>query len=319
MPLLRRRSGPDAVLTGDLAGEDPQVAAAREALRAGQWEPAADLLSATVAEPDRRSVLLGELSELAVGPAPWLDAWHRARPGDPGPALVAADAAVQRAWEARGAGRADETADSAFAAFFALLDEAAPLAHAAVQVAPRDPLPWLVLLRLGMGQQDGREVLDDRWEELVDRDPAHRAGHNARLQTISDKWYGSHEEMYAFARAVREPHWAPVFPLQAHVEFALQEQHEGTMKDPVAFWRSAEVQADLDRALAWAADVPPYSYLLHDLSVVAFGLAAAERWADLAVVLDRTGPRNYEYPWYYLRSSGKAFTRAVRSAADARG
>lgn len=320
MPLFRRSPAVSVELVTDLALDDVGLRRARDgAVWSGRWEPAADLLASTGADPDRRGAVVNALAAAAVQRAPWLDDWRVARPEDPGVVAVAAWALVQRAWDARGGGWAQDTEADGVAAFFRLLEDALPIAERACRAAPNDPTPWVVLIWLGIGREDPRAVLDERWAELVRRDPHNRLGHVARLQCLTEKWYGSHEEMYAFARSVSGPAWAPVVPVQAHAEFALKESAERRLRDVTAFWRSAQVAADLDRALDWVrAGRPGHAFALHDLSIVAYGLSQAERWSDAATVFAVTGPRTYEYPWYYLSRPAQTAARAYAAATAQR-
>lgn len=310
MPLFRRSPAASSTqLVTDTAQDDAEVAKVRDDLAAGgEWEVAADLLDDTLEIPDRRALAADTFANLAVEAAPWLDAWLTEEPGDPGGLLVGAFATISRAWDVRGGGRASAVGEDSFAAFFRILDEALPRCHAAARAADDDPTPWVAMLWLAIGRQEPREVFEDRWAELVDRDPANRAGWNAGLQYNTDKWYGSHEQMYAFARSAPPAPWAVVLPLQAHIEHQLQEG------STVQFWQQPQVAAEVDAALAWAHTRPTHPHALHDLSVVGYCLARAERWADAADLFALTGGRAYKYPWYYLGDPAKGFADAHRTA-----
>jgi hypothetical protein len=324
MPLFRRSSAPAPQLLTDLAMGDAALAAARDRVVAtNSWEPAADLLASTWAPAgppswDRRGAAVNAFAEAAVQPAPWLDDWLSVRPEDPGALAVAEWATVQRAWDARGGGRAAATGEDAFAAFFRILEDAVPACHAAARAGSADPTPWVTMIWLSIGRQDSREVLDDRWAELVARDPENRLGHIARLQCLCEKWYGSHAEMYEFARSVTSPSWAPVVVLQAHVEYVLQESDEGGGKHLRGFWQRPDIAADLERAHAWATgDRPSHAWALHDLSVVGYALSQAERWQQAAQVFAVAGHRAYEYPWYYAGGAERTYAAAHRKAMRA--
>lgn len=317
MPLFRRSPpGPAPLLVTDRAQDDAELARVRDAVVAGgRWEQAAELLASTAGDPDRRGAVVDVLAGAAVQPAPWLDGWLTARGDDPGAHVVAAWASVQRAWDARGGGWARQTGEDSFAAFFRLLDDAVPLCHRAVRTGPDDPTPWVVLLWVSIGRQEAREVCDDRWEQLTARDPHNRLGHIARLSYLCDKWHGSHELMYEFARSVTGPPWAPVVPLQAHAEWVLRETDRAGAAAVRGFWQSREVAADLDRAYAWAVSGPPrHAFALHDLTVVGYGLSSAERWAQAADVFELSSSRAYEYPWYYTPDPVRGFAQAHRQA-----
>ena len=318
MPLFRRSSGPSPTIVADRAQDDTELAAVRDALVAtGDWRPAAELLTSTRDDPDRRTLVAEVLSDTAgTAPAPWLGEWLAQRPDDPGVHLLLAWGTVVRAWEARGGGWAEDTGRDRFAVFFRLLEDAVPRCHEAARRGGDDPTPWVVFLWLAIGRQEPREVFDDRWRELVARHPHNRVGHIAALQYRAEKWHGSHEDMYAFVHERSEVPFAPVLPLQAHVELVLREEHKGGAEAAAVqgFWRRPEVQPQLDAALQWARQRPRHGFALHDLTVVGYGLSMAERWADAAELFALTGHRAYEYPWYYAGDPQTAFAEAHKRA-----
>ena len=49
-----------------------------------------------------------------------------------------------------------------------------------------------------------RDEAQRRFDEVVARHPWHRIAHEHMLQYRCEKWFGSHEEMFEFARATAE-------------------------------------------------------------------------------------------------------------------
>lgn len=317
MGLLRRSAaGPTPVLVDDAAQDDADLVAVRDRLVAGgAWQEAAALLASTTGDSDRRGAVVTALAE-DTGPARggWLDQWTAAEPDDAGATLLAAMAAFDRAGEARGDGWAEDTDEDAMTAFARLLDGALPLAHEAARRGGDDPTPWVLLLWMAVGRGESRDVFDDRWAELVRRDPHNRLGYIAGLQYLAAKWHGSHEDMYALARAGAGAPWGPVLPLQGHIEYLITEGHGGS--DLLGgFWERPEPAADLQAGLAWARSGPhTHAYALHDLTVVGFCLDQADRWREALEVFELTGHRAYRYPWNYLGDPRKAFAKAHKTA-----
>lgn len=176
---------------------DPDLAAALPAVRAGDIDKGLELLR-TAPTPDLRSLRLdtfaGECTHL-------LEALEL-RKGDDDPALLlwAGAARVQAAWKIRTAARARDVGAERFRRFHAFLEPAAEPLLRAAGLDDEDPDPWNILQWYCMGMGIRREDSDKMWLQLCARDSWHWAGRVTRLQVLCEKWYGSHEEMFAFAR-----------------------------------------------------------------------------------------------------------------------
>ena len=73
----------------------------------------------------------------------------------------------------------------------------------------------------GRGLQIGLDAIRRRFEAATTRCPDHRIAHQQMLQALCKKWFGSHEQMHAFAeQAVQGPHYAALAHLvpSAHLE-----------------------------------------------------------------------------------------------------
>ncbi|MDT0331988.1 hypothetical protein [Nocardiopsis lambiniae] len=175
---------------------DQDLAAALPAVRAGDLAKARELLD--IDDPPRADLRLHVLSDACL---PHLSALED-RYGDDDPLLLllGGTTRLKASWEARGSGWASGVGEDRFRRFFELLEPAVrPLTRAA-ELAPEDPRPWNNLQWYGLGMQVRREELDRVWLELCARDSWHHRGRYSRLQVLCEKWQGSHEEMFAFAR-----------------------------------------------------------------------------------------------------------------------
>ncbi|MCP3803665.1 DUF4034 domain-containing protein [Allokutzneria sp. A3M-2-11 16] len=318
MTFFRRRSAaPAGVIVNDPALDDEGLRVARDHANRGDWHPAEELLRDAGDDWDRRGHAIDVLAQATVADAGWADRWCAERPADAGAAAVRGWGEVHRAWAVRGADWADNTGDEAFQGFFERLTLARGLCERAIELGQDDPTPWAAMLWLAIGQDERPDEFHRRWNELAARDPHNRLGHIAALQYLAEKWHGSHEQMYAFARKATAP-WAAVLPLQAHIEYVLIEEGKGFKHayKVADFWKdSPEAKADLDTALTWLSGPEPgHAMALHDLTVVGYALAQAERWPEARELFSRIGNRAYEYPWYYKGDPLKAFTKALRKA-----
>ena len=315
MALFRRSPRPSVPqLLTDLGAttDDEALLAARDAARAGRWEPAAELLAEREGDHDRRGLSVTVLAETVPdGDGAWVDRWQTEQPDDAAALVVAAQSAVLQAFADRGEGwRPDDAA-----AFVRGMETARELVQRAAQQAPDDPMPWAVLLWVALGTGAEREVFDRRWKELTHRDPAHREGQVAALQHLAEKWHGGPDDGLALARreAPGSP-WGPVLPLQAHQEHLVVADR----RQRAGFWQRPDVVADLDAAVAWARTGPTHGRAVHDLSVVAASLAMAERWDEVGEVFALAGDRTFDYPWYYQGDPARAVVNAAKRAAGAR-
>ncbi|MGW6785918.1 hypothetical protein [Streptomyces sp. NPDC054987] len=228
-------------LNSRLAGPDPLLERTLKAAVAGEWKPAAQLLTDAGKDWDRRDYYVQHLSRSAAWDgAAWLDTWDTARPQDPDVALIRACTQVELAWKARGARRASATSEAQFEAFHQALGDARyDLAHAA-DLNPEDPTPHSKEIWVALGLGYSPDMTRALWDRVTERAPHLMAAHHGMLQYRSRKWRGSHTEAREFAaRAAQD---APpgslltVLPLVAWYEefacFAEERLHPEVFRTP---------------------------------------------------------------------------------------
>jgi hypothetical protein len=300
---------PDEAVTVD-AVADPALRAALSAAAAGDAAPARELLAETRlgAEWERRSVCVSELAECALHSPGWLEGWLAASPEDPDALLVKADLCIQQAWEIRTGYRARHVSEDQFRAFFTLLEDAVPVITAAARLNPTDPVPWEVALTHARGIQAPRDVFDAYWAEAVARAPHHYGCHATALQYLCDKWYGSHEEMFAFAEQAAEGALPGsklhALPLMAAVEYEVVSD-DSTEDGPID---RARIEAAVARALelsSWyePGDPDAAGFRNH----LALMLIFAERWTEAPEVFRAIGVHARGFPWGYVGEARKEF------------
>ncbi|MEU4806487.1 DUF4034 domain-containing protein [Actinosynnema sp. NPDC023587] len=261
----------ESEVTGDRLVEDPALLAALAGRDAGDWRAVERLLTEVGADWERRAYCVKVLTEHDTpDDAAWLRAWLRARPESADAITARAYWLVHQAWVLRGSALAAQTTDEQFAGFHQVLEAAYERAEEATRLAPDDPTPWCLLVLVSRGLGVGREPFRRFWDNLVERAPAHRYGHDHALQYWRPHWSGSYPEMFDFAeRAAASSPALSALPLRAALE--ADEGTEGA-------FRTAEVARAVDATTAWLDSgkaFPPHA--LTDRSLLALALVRAGR------------------------------------------
>jgi hypothetical protein len=242
----------------DYAQADLQLRGARDGAMAGDWTGALHLLQTTGRDWELRSRRLAVLG-IAAGHAPqWVDAWEAAMPEDATVAILRAEGLSELASEARGAASARNTSPEQFREYARLSALAAAASERAVELNPDDPYPWVT--RMDTMFANGHQHHDDFrvvMGQAISRDPYHFEAHLTAVSFFCQKWYGSHEEMFAAARgpAAAAPAGASVvmLPLLAHFEYALREYGFETRAESLAAKMEYFRRREVIQEVAWCA------------------------------------------------------------------
>ncbi|WP_316524432.1 hypothetical protein [Kitasatospora brasiliensis] len=328
MPLFRRRSGGEgeqdragrrgfgfglgrrgAGSAAPAGGGEPRLdqsygdESARLALRqalAGDWAELRPLLAA--ADNDQLSFLIGVMSEV-----PRVEQWtSRAladTPDDTLLLLLSGARHVQWGWEARTGGWAKDVTEERWKLFHKRLDIAE---EQLLEVAEREPswhAPWSFLQRSALGASLGPEVAACRFEAAVRRAPGIVGPYRTRLQQLSAKWGGSHEEMHEFARAtmLAAPEGSQLGELVAlaHLEhwLALPEGEDG------AYLTSPAVVAGLQEAAFRSVlhpDFIPVRGWQRSFNAFAMAFSLADQPKTARLLFDALDNCVTDAPWHYL-------------------
>lgn len=167
----------------------------------GRFDAAATTYAA---QPDweRRAHLLSLARELPVDSSA-VEHWIAQQPGHPLPLTVKGLHAVGQAWHARSAAPAEHLPVERLEAFHRHLRVAEEFLTAAAKADSSSPVPWMGLLDSGMGLQISLREYEYRMEQMATRFPLY-SGFSSYLQFVSDRWFGSHEQMWEFADSVNE-------------------------------------------------------------------------------------------------------------------
>ncbi|SER26631.1 hypothetical protein [Actinokineospora terrae] len=310
----RKKSVPDLVPDEEVSDnripDHPGVLAAYRAALGGDWEPAAEVVASTWGDWEARADVVFELADAAAQDDAWLTAWRAARPDDPGHAAVLAQSSVLRAWEVRGAQKADQTTPDQVEGFQRLLTEGRDAARVAAEAAPEDPTPWWTQVMLARGLPVAHAEFEAVWAELVARDPLHRYGHIQALQYWCAKWHGSDELMTDFATraAAKSPRLALIALL-------------GAFEHTEDRWRAPDVVAALDALIArLATETVETNFTRKERGWAIHALMSNNRPADALTQFRALGARADNEPWSLTGQARRVFlhTRDQARAEAAR-
>ncbi|MFF4595375.1 DUF4034 domain-containing protein [Amycolatopsis sp. NPDC001319] len=300
---------PDSEVTRADFIRDREIDEAQQALVTGGWQPAARLLSEIGTDWDRRTVLVRHLGEVVANDEIGLEHWRSEQPDDAGAAAVNAESLVQLAWQVRSGLGAEHVSREQFQKFFAILESAVPAVDEAAALAPEDPTPWVTMLAVARGRQYDNDAFREVWQEVVARDPLNLPAYGSALQYWCEKWFGSHELMWAFAEegAAKHPKlaWLP-----------LVAAHEAEYRGVEGAWRNPLVAPAVDRLLPWldgeGRDAPgtatSRAYAARALVELGRGEEAVEQFRELGVHADAN-------LWAYSRKGPVVEFRKIRYLA----
>lgn len=322
MGLFRRRNKQDAASLTDRFVEaatpsDPALDAGVGAVKDGHLAAGVVLLGETREDPELRSHRTSTLADAAIGSSTEIGELAAATRDNPDLWLWLGETIIREAWAIRGGGYASTVGGDRFKVFWSTLKNAYEPLQEAARLDPHDAVPWECQMWFALGMQLDRDESDEIWRQLVVRCPTLWMGHWARLQALCDKWQGSHEEMYAFARETvdRAPEGSllpGILPL-AHFEYWMREEDRllDAGKGAMALFKQelklfggqnlTEVKAADDK---WRRGMRPHLYDIgaHHLFGGFYARCLDEddraRWH-----LSRVGNRVASAPWDYLPGS----------------
>jgi hypothetical protein len=301
---------PPAPPVDDLVG-DPAAHRYHRELTEGRWPEFHDFLEATT-DWDHRHFYVNSLSKISGRPG-WLDEWVAARPGSAVPFLFRGSHGINWAWEARGSGRAKTVKEDAWPVFQArLVDADRDLARAAA-LDERDPTPFARGIWVAMGLSLGQPEIRRRFGEAERRHHLNGAANYALVQALARKWFGSHEEMFEFARWVSaqapDGHSGHKMTALAHLEQWLDLPRESQPSYFLAEPVKAEIRAAADRSVR----SPSYAAGLlapTDRNVFAMCFRLMHDYGAQLEQMRLIGPLITPHPWHYQGNPGQAYARA---------
>ncbi|MEV4510302.1 hypothetical protein AB0K00_15210 [Dactylosporangium sp. NPDC049525] len=312
----------------DRALADQDLRAARARAVAGDWTAARDVIAAAGTDWERRGHRTWVLAEAAQENAgAWIDAWLTATPDDPTVVTLHAAALTELAGRARGHATAAQTSQERLRSFADLSAKARAQAERALVLAPDDPLPCNILLNSMFSGGDRGGAFGELLAEARRRDRFDFEVHTTAVTFLCEKWFGSHDAMFALARetASQAPPGAgaTMLPLFAHFEYAMREYswakvNASALVDCRRYFQRPDVQGELDACVTkWRAPGPPtHAKALTCENWLAIAYALSGRRDECKAVFDRIGPYADSHVWAYFFGSIRDGFTANRAWAN---
>lgn len=227
---------------------------------------------------------------------------------------------VRRGFDARGGGRAAQVTHEGVRGLHELCARGENAFERARLLDPDSPLPWVADLHAatGLGYQSDHHI--NLFNEANRRGPGIYQAHHRMVLNLSEKWYGSHELCYDFARQAHAnlPEGSPAHAViaQAHVERWLHySSFEGDEGAAHAHVTDPRVVAEV-RAAAMRSVLSPQassSWRTADaLNHFAFYAVLAGDRPFAAEMAKRIGAYVTDSPWEYLGNPVESYHRSMR-------
>ena len=277
-------------------------------LVARDWASARDILSQPMSTEQFGLMLITAAD--VEGVEAWIDDAVTTEPQSTLPLLVKGARHVYWAWEARGTGRSDSVAKDAWNVWFNRLKVAEDCLDEVVERDPHNVEAWHWLIVLGRARQVSTEERWRRFNGLIAVDPHHYYGNSQMLEGVKEKWSGSHDEMFRFARERAQSGPATMLPLlvvESHLEYRWG-------NGGLEYMERADVGDDLVAAAhqsLWHPDYRPTVQTRILLNNFAFAFALADRFDEAERCFAEIGDdRVTRRPWGDgNESAAKSFLR----------
>lgn len=253
---------------------------------------------------DHRTFLLDVLAEANNRPTHF-EQWVQEEPGSALPRLLSGANALEWAWEARTFSRGDDLSDEQWAHFRLRLDLARGELERALAIDPSESAAYAYLLRCALGQEWEIEDATALYQQASNTDASPWLATYNYFVFLCQKWFGSHDLMFNFARAVSAA--APLgsdlhaIVAHAHIErwlFALAFDGDANADD---YWLANDVFDELiDVYKLWVDKTESSPYERHAANAFLFCFSSLSAREVVRVELERIGPYPTYTPWRYL-------------------
>lgn len=237
-------------------------------------------------------------------PNHYLD-WIQTKPNSTLAYIAYGSAMVEWAWEARGSGTADTVLQASFETFYSRLDLARQAFQNAITLDDQDPEPFHHLITVSMGLGYPKEAAWEYFEQILKRDENHYFAHTALLTTLTQKWGGSEENMFVFARNIiknlEKGSYLYALIAMAHIEVWLMQDEAKADHYFLDRYVIEEIQTAYQNYQSELTDNFCFTHYFA-LNIFAFCFYLGKKNALAYQVLKHIGKKATEYPWmYYAR------------------
>ncbi|HEY9109418.1 MAG TPA: hypothetical protein VIN58_22280 [Roseateles sp.] len=166
-------------------------------LESGLFDDAEQIIAGSAADNRERLVYGLAATE---GSVPLVVAWVQARPQSAWAQIALGAGLIVTGWEIRGGSYAEDVDEAAWQPFLSQLAAAEEPLERAMRLDDRLAEPYVWRIHAGLSQDIDRALLSQWFEAALARDPLHGPAHLKYFVSQTEKWGGSHQEMFTFAR-----------------------------------------------------------------------------------------------------------------------
>jgi hypothetical protein len=286
----------------DVTLGDPQAKKVKVHLEKGEWQSVRDAIQ-VAHEISMRALLLDVCADVGADkPARWIEEWLKAYPEDPLTWTLRGAVNTEASRRIRVAAKEEETPDEQWSEMYELMDSARKQLKRAVDLEPKDAVPWRYLLMIAIATSEPMAIRQELYNEGRSRSGAWYGLDHIMLTSLAERSGGAHDLMFRFARnaasAARGGTPFPALIAEAHYERALYASaFDYQYLSPVDYFqhdsslRSEILQAsDKAEGVAGASAVVAANWF-------AFAFTAMGDFAHARLWLDRMHGVYLEPPW----------------------
>jgi hypothetical protein len=207
--------------------------------RAGEYERSVPRLLELLKSDRRNYAIYSRLStglrklEMSENVISILDYYAEQSPNSYLPFLAQGDFYTNYAWQARGSGYANTVSKEGWEKYGERLGVAEEFLLRAYELNPTDPRAPSELMTIAKALSYEPEEMEKWFKTAIAVDPRYYRPYTNKLNYLMPKWYGSKEEMFAFARQCSE-----TSPAASRVGLILLDAHDEM------FWRSGDTKEE---------------------------------------------------------------------------
>ena len=295
----------------------PRARKLRQQFEKGQFDSVEATLKKTW--DDERSFLVDVIADAEDRPSRF-DDWIERKTESSLARLTSGAHALEWAWQARTYGHAHDVPEERWKTFADRLAFARRELNRAIELAPDDTAPYAYLIRCGLGEQWPLKQVSIVYQSCNQLDPANFLAAFNYLTFLCEKWFGSHDLMFRFARAVskntedgKDVHAMVAY---AHIERWLFEVAFEENPQADDYWKADDVFDELITTYKrWCTktEESPWEKVAANAFLFCFAFMNAREIER--VELDRIGPYPSYTPWRYL-GNPVAVYRDLRKIVD---
>ena len=248
---LAKRLPPIPEARVDRCFGDRQARLLKHQLQKEEWRPARDTIART-RDVGVRSFLI-KVCAYSVGDSKpkWIEEWTDAYPDEGLTWVVRGSLSFDAAGKARGSAQAIDTSDQQWDEMHDLTSIAHQQLDRAIALDPSDPIPWSRLLWVAIATSEPAELRQTLYGEGRRRSGPWFDLDRVMLTSLTKKWGGSHEKMFAFARRTAGDAKAgtmfPALIIEAHYERMLYALHwDHTIQAASEYFREPSLKPEIN-------------------------------------------------------------------------